>query len=276
MAENTATRWRLGTHILRSASELGYGPSTLTLVRLFHSFPATVQKKAASSKMFIDADAHFQDLLRQGTDPDVLTLQGNFLAKAGVESKDSQALDMFRRAEKAWEVKNPESSEQGDHRSQAGAPSHASASQSFNNIKEGTEPDYVTLPEPRDPRWDWEVTWALGQAKILQRQNRIKEARDLYRIAALELDNSHGFWNLSCLVEGPQDSPERRTYLLKAAISGVQEACRELGLLEKMAAEDETLPQEARADREKMSQEWLRLADGEDLKLVQNEAEEDE
>ncbi|KAL1880624.1 hypothetical protein Daus18300_001235 [Diaporthe australafricana] len=233
-----------------------------------------MQKKAASSKMFVDADARFQKLLRQGTDPNVLTLQGNILAKAGVESKDKQALDMFRRAEEAWTVKNPMSSRQGDHATQAGASSHTSGSRSF-NLKEGTDPEYVTLPEPRERRWDWEVTWALDQAKILQRQNRTKEARDFYRIAALELDNPHGFWNLSCLVDAPQDSPERRTYLLKAAISGVQEACRELGLLEKTAAEDETLPQKVRADREKMSQEWFRLADGEDLKLVQNEAEEE-
>ncbi|KAI3400966.1 hypothetical protein diail_1174 [Diaporthe ilicicola] len=232
--------------------------------------PANMQKRATASKMFIGADARFQKLLRQGTDPDVLTLQGKILANSGTASHDRQALDMFRRAEKAWEVKTS-SSEQGDHQPRAGTPS--SCSRSF-KIEKGADPDYVSLPEPREPRWDWEVTWAMEQARILQRQNRTKEAWDLYRVAALELDNPQGFWSLSSLMDGPQDSPERRTYLLKAAISGVQEACRELGLLEKMAAEDGTLPEKVRADRAKMSQEWFRLADGEDLKLVQNEEEE--
>lgn len=248
--------------MLRSASELGYDPSTLTLMRIFSSVPAAMQKKVAASKMLNDANTRFQRLLRNGTDPNALTLQGVILAKQGTQGHDRQALDSFRRAETAWEVK-----------ARSGAPSQASESPSF-DVQKGTDPDYVSLPEPREPRWEWEVTWALEQAKILQKQNRTKEARDLYRVAALELDNPQGFWNLSCLMEGPRDSPERRTYLLKAAISGVQEACREMGVLEKMVAEREGLADKDRADRELMSQEWLRLADGEDLKSIQDEGEE--
>lgn len=247
--------------MLRSASELGYDPSTLTLVRIFSSVPAAMQKKAAASKMFTDADARFQRLLKNGTDPDALTLQGMILAKQGTQGHDRLALDSFRRAEKAWETK-----------AQPSASQRASGSQSF-SVEKAADPDYVSLPEPREPRWEWEVTWALEQAKILQKQKRTEEARDLYRVAALELDNPQGFWNLSCLMGGPQDSPERRTYLLKAAISGVQEACRELGVLEKMAAEREGLTDKDKADREMMSQEWFRLADGEDLKSIQNEDE---
>lgn len=247
--------------MLRSASELGYGPSTLTLVRIFSSMPPANQKKVAASKMFIDSHTRYEKLLRKGTDPDALTLHGIILAKEGTQSHDKQALDSFRRAEMAWEA-----------RARASAPSQVSDSPSF-DIQKGVDPDYVTLPAPREPRWDWEVTWALEQAKILQKQDRTKEARDLYRVAALELDNPHGFWNLSCLMEGPQDSPERRTYLLKAAISGVQEACQEMGVLEKMAAERDGLADKEKADREMMSQEWFRLADGEDLKSIQDEDE---
>lgn len=247
--------------MLRSASELGYDPSTLTLVRIFSSVPEAMQKKAAASKMSKDADARFQRLLKKGTDPDALTLQGMILAKQGTQSHDRLALDAFRKAERAWEAK-----------ARSGAPSPAS-SRSF-HITEGTDPDYVSLPVPREPRWEWEVTWVLEQARILQKQNRTEEARNLYRVAALELDNPQGFWNLSSLLDGPRDSPERRTYLLKAAISGVQEACRELGVLEKMAAGREGLSEKDRADRMMMSQEWFRLADGEDLKSVQDEDEE--
>lgn len=248
--------------MLRSASELGYDPSTLTLTRIFYSVPAAMQKKATASKMFIDADARFQRLLKKGTDPDALTLHGMILAKKETQSHDRLALDSFRRAERAWEAKD-----------ESGASSPASGSRSF-GVKEGTDPDYVNLPEPRLPRWEWEITWALEQAKILQKQNRTQEAKDLYRMAALELDNPQAFWNLSSLIDGPRDSPERRTYLLKAAISGVQEACRELGVLEKMMAEREGLADKDRADRELMSQEWFRLADGEDLRSIQTEDEE--
>ncbi|KKY39274.1 putative nol1 nop2 sun family protein [Diaporthe ampelina] len=248
--------------MLRSASELGYDPSTLTLVRIFSSIPAAMQTKVTASKMFTDADARFQKILRKATDPDALTLQGMILAKQGPQSHDRLALDSFRRAEKAWEAE-----------AQSSTPSPASGRRSF-SIEEGADPDYVGLPEPREPRWEWEVTWALEQARILQKQKRTEEARDLYRVAALELDNPQGFWNLSCLMDGPRDSPERRTYLLKAAISGVQEACRELGVLEKMAAEREGLADKDRASREMMSQEWFRLADGEDLKSIQHEDEE--
>lgn len=248
--------------MLRSASELGYDPSTLTLMRIFTSVPAAMQKKVTASKMFTSADARFQRLLRKGTDPDALTLQGMIFAKKGAQNHDKLALDSFRRAEKAWEAKALSSTSPP-----------ASESRSF-NIKEGGDPEYVSLPPPREPRWEWEVTWALEQAKILQRQNRTEQARDLYRVAALELDNPHGFWNLSCLMDEPRDSPERRTFLLKAAISGVPEACRELGALEKMAAEREGLADKDRADREMMSQEWFRLADGEDLKSIQHADEE--
>lgn len=247
--------------MLRSASELGYDPSTLTLVRIFSSVPAAMQKKATSSKMFIDADARFQKLLKKGTDPDALTLQGMILAKRASQSQDRLALDSFRRAEKAWEAK-----------AQSSAPSAVSSTPS-SSTEQVADPDYVSLPAPREPRWDWEVTWALEQAKILQKQNRTEEARELYRVAALELDNPQGFWNLSRLMDGPRDSPERRTYLLKAAISGVQEACRELGALEEAAAERGDLAERDRADRKMMSQEWFRLADGEDLKSIQNEDE---
>lgn len=262
ISDNSASRWKLGTHMLRSASELGYNPSTLTLVRIFTSMPPAMQKKAASSKMFTDANYHFQKLVQKGTDPNALTLEGTNLAKKGTQAHDRQALDSFRKAEKAWEAK-----------AEPTAPSQANNGPSL-NVQEGADPDYVSLPEPREPRWDWEITWALEQAKILQKQKRTKEAMDMYRVAALELDNPLGFWNLSRLMDGPKDSPERRTYLLKAAISGVQEACREMGELEKMTAGREGLADKDRADREMMSQEWFRLADGEDLKSIQDEGDE--
>lgn len=266
MSGNTASRWRLGTHMLRSASELGYDPSTLTLVRVFTSMSGANAGKAAKSKIFMEADKRFQQLVSRGADPDALTLQGLILAKSGVKDRNRRALEVFERAGKAWEAK----------KTAAGASRHADAAaptqDGSGGGEEGSDPEEVSLPTPREPRWEWEISCVLGQAGILQRQGRASEALALYRVAALELDNPVGFWNLSQLMGGPRDSPERRTYLLKAAISGVTDACRELGELERMAAGREGLPRQKREEHEKMSQEWFRLADGDELKSIQDEA----
>ncbi|ROW12459.1 hypothetical protein VMCG_00480 [Cytospora schulzeri] len=263
MSGNTPSRWRLGTHMLRSASELGYAPSTLTLMRVFTSMSGGNAAKAAKSKIFLEADKRFQQLVNRGTDPDALTLQGLILAKSGGKDRNRRALDVFERAGKAWEARtNAEASKSAD----MAPPSHDGGGE------KGPNPDEVTLPPPREPRWEWEISCVLGQASILQRQDRAAEALALYRVAALELDNPVGFWNLAQLMGGPRDAPERRTYLLKAAISGVTEACRELGGLEKMAAGKEGLSKDKREEHEKMSQEWFRLADGDELKSIQDEA----
>lgn len=268
MSGNTASRWRLGTHMLRSASELGYAPSTLTLVRVFTSMTGANAGRAARSKIFIEAERRFQQIVTKGADPDALTLQGLIIAKSGGRDRDGRALEAFERAEKAWEAK-----------AAAGAskkkPADAAAPPQDRGGGGGGEdpgPDEVSLPAPREPRWEWEISCVLGQAGILQRHGRAAEALALYRVAALELDNPVGFWNLSRLMGGPRDAPERRTYLLKAAISGVADACRELGELEGMAAGREGLPRREREEHEKMSQEWFRLADGHELKSIQDEA----
>ncbi|KUI59561.1 hypothetical protein VP1G_06785 [Cytospora mali] len=287
MSANTAPRWRLGTHMLRSASELGYTPSTLTLVRIFTSMSGDMAAKAAKSKIYIEADKRFQQLLNKGTDPDALTLQGLILAKSGGKDRSRRALEAFERAEKAWEVragaegsKPADSGETSSSSSSSSSSSQDTSGGTPNSVSARAEgpgaEEEVSLPPPREPRWEWEISSVLGRAGILQKQGRADEAVALYRLAALELDNPTGFWNLAQLVEGPRDSPERRTYLLKAATSGITAACRELGALEKMVAEREGLSREKREEREKMSREWFRLADGEELKSIQDEAMDDE
>ncbi|KUI64731.1 hypothetical protein VM1G_00245 [Cytospora mali] len=283
MSANTAPRWRLGTHMLRSASELGYAPSTLTLVRVFTSMSGDMAAKAAKSKIYMEADKRFQQLLNKGADPDALTLQGLILAKSGGKDRSMRALEAFERAEKAWEVRagaeGSKPADSGEISSSSSSPPHDTSGGNPNGVSggaEGPDAEEVSLPPPREPRWEWEVSSVLGRAGILQKQGRAGEAVALYRVAALELDSPAGFWNLAQLAGGPRDSPERRTYLLKAATSGVTDACRELGALEKMVAGREGLSKEKREEREKMSREWFRLADGEELKSIQDEAMDDE
>lgn len=271
MSGNTAPRWRLGTHMLRSASELGYDPSTLTLMRVFTSMSGENARKAAKSKIFIEADRRFQQLVNEGVDPDALTLQGLILVNSASKDRNRRALEAFEKAGKAWEAKaNAAASRSAG--AAAPAPGGGSADHGGPAGGEGRGPDEVRLPAPREPRWEWEISCVLGQAGILQRHGRGGEALALYRVAALELDNPAGFWNLARLMGGPRGSPERRTYLLKAAISGVADACRELGELERLAAGGEGLPRGRREEHEKMSREWFRLADGDELKTIQDEA----
>ncbi|KAF3769872.1 hypothetical protein M406DRAFT_284346 [Cryphonectria parasitica EP155] len=258
LTANTATRWRLGTHMLRSASEQGYSPSTLTLVRTFRSMPDRIfQERAAGTRLFQSADARFRELLRQGTDPDALTLQGIIEASHGDDLK--RALAMFRRATEAYWKAHPPSRPPA---TPSPPPPHDS---SKGLVKQ------FTLPAPREPLWEWEVSCVLGQADILRRQGEKRAAEELYRVAALELDNPRAFLELARLMSGPRDSPERRAYLLKAAISGEVEACREMGKLERLAAEDKALPERERADHVLMSKEWFRLGEGDYLAAVKAE-----
>lgn len=245
--------------MLRSASELGFTPSTLTIVRIFQSMPEEAFQEASKRQLFLAADARFKDMIAEGVDPDALTLQGIILAKKGDAKK---ALVAFRRAATAWEVNGKRESTDVADRFRDASEAEVAAEQ---------QQEYV-LPAPRDPRWEWEVSCVLGQADILRRQGAVGEAEELYRVAALELDHPRAFLELAMVMGGPCDSPERRTYLLKAAISGEPEACRELGKLEKMATSQKALSRKERAERDLISKEWFRLVDGESLLTIKADA----
>lgn len=230
--------------------------------------------RVAGSRHFIDADARFQALVSGGADPDALTLQGVILAGEG---HSKRAMQMFRRAEDAWKKKKT-------HEAGAAAAAAAAATGAASTVGgEGTasrkpratapatagqDDDYV-LPPPRLPRWEWEVSCVLFQADILRAQGAISEAERLYRVAALELDNPRAFLQLAELLRGSaRDGPERRAFVLKAAISGERDACREMGELEKAAAARTGLSSRERAERDRVSMEWFRLANGEGLEAA--------
>lgn len=266
--------------MLRSASELGHGPSTLTLMRLFATMAGQKKEngKIAGYRIFTDVEARFRQLVDAGEDPDALTLQGLILANSGAKDRNRRALEAFERAEKAWEARaaNARGASKGADVAAAAAPPPPHSSSSNGGAGEASGlVDEVTLPEPREPRWEWEVSCVLGRAGILRAHDRPGEALALYRVAALELDNPTGFWSLAQLMGGPPGSPERRTYLLKAATSGVTDACRELGGLERAAAAA-AVSRAEREHHENMSQEWFRLADGDELKSIQDEAMSDD
>lgn len=244
---------------MRSASHLGYMPSTLTLLRVFTSMSDQMLEKASSSAIYQQALALFHaNLQSQNPDPNAFTLQGILEAKKGTAKADANAMQMFSQAAKAWQKANS----QNTSSSQETAPLPDETSSKVPNA--AADQGY-TLPMPREPRWEWEVSNVLGQAKILLKYPTMaRQALKKLRVLALELDNPFGFLMLAKLMDGPRDTPERRTYWIKAAISGEEEACLELGQLEKSAAANATDPKE-KADHTLLSDEWFRLGTGEDL-----------
>lgn len=248
LSRNSPDRWRLGTHMLKTASSLGFDPSALTLVRVMSSLPKEAAERASKSAIFIGANARFQDLVRQGRDPDALTLYGIILAGKG---KDQQALAAFRNADKAVAVAAVGRTVK--------AHGSASLSGALAPLEKAEAKDSGTVPQARERRWDWELSSVLGQARIYLKRNKLAEAEKLFRVAALELDNPEGYFRLAQLMQ-PRDSPEREMYLVKAAISGWSEACRELGELEQLKSQKEGLGKGQVAEHEKMAGEWFNLA----------------
>lgn len=261
--------------MLRSASELGYVPSILSLVRIFRTMPPRMFDRVANTIMYREAHARFIGIVNEGRDPNALTLQGIIHAKSVERGSDLKALAVFDRATKAWKRSQRGKESVGDEsETDAGGkgtqvPAATSKRGTSSEATDSTASRDFALPSPREPRWDWEVSCVLGQAYILAKNpDTVKEAIKLFKVAALELDNPHGFIMLAKLMGGPRDSPERRTYLLKAAVSGDTEACREMGELETLAAARNDLSQNDRAELERLSKEWFRLADGEDLSAI--------
>lgn len=273
MCGNTAQRWRLGTHMLRSASEQDYAPSTLSLMRIFHSMPTKLfQERAARSNIYLSAKQRFHQIVKEGTDPDALTLQGIIFAKEG---DGKRALVAFRRATKAWEKTAAAGVAQGISQSVSESQPDSSVDDSSVHKVQVTKNGEVILPQPREPRWEWEVSCVRGMADLLVKEGQTEEARKLYSVAALELDNPHAFLSLAKMMDGPPDRPERRTYMLKAAISGDLDACSEMATMERFAAKKEGISIQEINDHKMLSREWLRLAKGEDLTAVGQEEVED-
>ncbi|KAJ9137256.1 hypothetical protein NKR23_g9224 [Pleurostoma richardsiae] len=224
-------QWRLGTHMLSSASELGHAPSTVTLA----SFAAR-SAQAPESLLFRRAQARLDDLVRdcrRGPGPDALTLRGMILAARG---QDAAALRAFADAER-----QAVESAEGDAVAEGSG---------------GAEDDVLRKEGPRPKRWQWEASCMLGRARVLLRMGRRAEAEAALRTAAAELDSPEGCLELARVL--PAESPEREAYLAKAAVSGLAEASAELAKMEEAKAQE--VGAEERAEHERWAEEWRLLA----------------
>lgn len=239
--------------MLGTASDLGYAQSTLTIVRL-----ATLAKPGSTnSTMFRNAETRFKDLVRRGRDPDALTLQGVTVARAGDSELALRWLDEAVEAGRktAAPALSPEPDSESPKRDSESATEDA---------KDDTPVDYASPAptEARPFRWSWELTCHIERGRALLRLGRRAEAEAAFRTAAHELDSPKGYLELAKIL--PANAPERRAYLLRAAVSAEREAC---GLLGELEQEDAALAAEAtrKADaslHSLMAEEWFRLDEG--------------
>lgn len=252
MSSKLDASFRLGTHLLRSASELGYAPSTLTLVRIFQGERNRPHfSRILETTTYRSAEARFKALVDAGQDPNALSLQGIIFMG---DKEHDRAVTYFQKARKAWASSQD--------------PSAQSLATSPELRVDFSEDGDSIFPSPREPRWEWEVSCLLGEADIRAERGQLQQAEQLYREAALGLDNPYAFTRLATLTQGP----ERQAYLLKAAVSGDVDACRELAAVEELNAQESATERE-KEFRLQMSQEWLRLANGEELQTVGSNAE---
>ncbi|KAK3375117.1 hypothetical protein B0H63DRAFT_513109 [Podospora didyma] len=179
----------LGFHMLQTASDLGYGPSTMVLYRML--LQAEDLNKGVQANLFRQIEPRFTSLLLAPggkRDPNLLTLQGLMLQRRG---DDDAALQFFDQAIEA-----------------------AAGSKSSTNAAGAVI---------RKPRWELEATCYLGRGRILQKHDVPDVAEQSYRVAAFELDVADGYMELAQML--PESSSEREECLLKVAQSGHDKAC---------------------------------------------------
>lgn len=97
----------------------------------------------------------------------------------------------------------------------------------------------------------------VSEGRILLRMGQRKEAESAFKTAALELDEPSGYFYLSQLQE--LGTPDHKIYLLKAASSGILEACHNLGALELVEIEKKGEKPKSLQDYG-MAREWFMVA----------------
>ncbi|KAI1282267.1 hypothetical protein F5Y07DRAFT_351972 [Xylaria sp. FL0933] len=250
----------LALHILHTLSGLNYTPSTLTLVRFALSrnvqdrpqFEPAVEalervlrrigdgSSSSSSDAKSVSKGHQSDFAA-----DACTLRALIYEKENTREGDINALRWFRRA---YELGQPMSSA-------------ADQVQKREAEKEDASEGGVEAA-PFDPRWQWKTSFALGVGRIRMRRGELEKARDMYAMAASELDNANGYLSLADVLEkmGQTDTEKYVESLEKAAISGNLEAARKLGEREWGRTVEGGLSKWEKRKSQVVAEEWMGVA----------------
>ena len=107
----------------------------------------------------------------------------------------------------------------------------------------------------------------MSQGRIHLEMGEREKAEEAFRKAALDLDEPAGYFYLSQLQE--PGSPNQHVYLLKAASSGILEACHNLGALE-LAKIEKQEKKPTKLQDYGMAMEWFQIsaADGFGLSIL--------
>ncbi|KAI1431419.1 hypothetical protein GGR50DRAFT_80281 [Xylaria sp. CBS 124048] len=257
--------WQLARHIHHTLADMDHVPSILVLMQM------DLQKPFTRYPKFESVIERFEHLLRRiensksrGKDSgnidfaaDALTLAGLFAASEKTHEGDSKALRWFRRA---FEIGSAAESSAKT----TSPPTDEGPNRNGPNDTQGGISQSLELPEDAyfDPNWQWKVSFALNVGMIHMKRGNLELARQMFRMAAYDLDNRMGYYKLAELLEktGQADNKEYTEALEKAAVSGSQEAARKLAAVERDRAAVAGLGNWERRKSEVLAEEWMAIA----------------
>ena len=237
---------KLGVQMLLTASTSGYLPSVMTVLRFMLGETEDRPPRIPSSLNFQQVEGRFRKHLgtsEGGTDRDTLTLAG-VLALA--RNDGAQALRWFEKAIRARHAGSWGNSGK-DSKGAAGA-------RTISRDGQG-------MSQPRAPRWEWETTCLVGLGRLHLLRGSAEEAQRVLRTAALELGSAQACLELAKAL--PPSDPERKTFLLHAAVSGRTGAAQLLAETEQQEARASPSQREA-AEHARMASGWADLAAAEE------------
>jgi len=196
---------QLALYMLKTAAEFDYDPSVIASVRFIQR--SLRESGSQRARIFFQpVTEKFTKLVRDGQNPDALTLQALIEMSRG---KKDKALSYLDRA--------------------------IFAAANSNNIfaPAPTKNDHLDYRmagpltgSQREPRWGSEAECYYHLGIIQAHRGQLEAAEASFRIGALELDDARSYLELAKLL--PKDSPEHHAHLIKAAISGNRDALPQL------------------------------------------------
>jgi len=226
--------WRLGTHMLKTASGLDYTPSTISFLRLVLMMRGGGPEDSKYRTHLRGSLDHLYRLVKAGEHPDALTVHALLRLRAGNYTRALKDLDAaIEAADRAGDAYAPVPAKQD---TRTGSTGNDAASQQ------------------RTPKWAFESDCHVERGRILLRMGNHTAAAEAFRIAAFELDSSQAYMELGKML--PANSQLQRDCLLKSAVSGSDEACRLLSASETVKSREEGLDKVMLEEHLRWAAEW--------------------
>lgn len=220
--------------VLNTAAMLDYTPSVLEMANVYYTVTENrpSSKRGAVPPVFMASLKKFDALVAAGQNPDALALKAHVLGLQGQKEESGK-----------WYLK-------------------------ARRVGMGLYPGaYATPPtepvaQPRGPRWLQEAECHVQAGRALLGIGKVEEAKAAFAFAAFELDDAVGLAEYAKLM--PEEVPERREFLLRAAVSGAPQASAEIGKNELWLAAQEGLTEAERTWHCLVGREWIALGQSTD------------